>query len=60
MLAELFLEMIDYFGWNEFLVVYEDNESLVRLGEFLKGVDAKRFKQILVERLDPSDEGNYR
>lgn len=59
-LSELFLEMIDYFNWKSFVVLYEDNDSLVRLGQFLKSVDGGRFKRVLVERLDQTDEGNYR
>lgn len=59
-LSELFLEMIDYFNWKSFMVLYEDNDSLTRLSQFLKSVDAKKFKHILVERLDQTDDGNYR
>lgn len=41
------------------MVLYEDNNSLIRLSEFLKTIDTKKYKRILVERLD-SIEGNYR
>lgn len=59
-LSELHLAMIDYFNWRSFMVLYEDNDSLVRLAEVLKGMNVKKYKSVLLERLDQTDEGNYR
>lgn len=59
-LSELYLGIIDYFKWRSFLILYEDDASLIRLSSFLKGIDGRRYKQILLERLDQTDDGNYR
>lgn len=59
-LNQLFLDVVGYFGWKEFVVLYEDNSSLLRMSELLRGIDNSKFKQVLLERLDWSDENGYR
>lgn len=56
-LSKAFKNLIEYWGWTSFTVLYEDNDGLVRMQEVLKATKGTDMK-ITVRKLDPHVE-NY-
>ncbi|XP_069132310.1 glutamate receptor ionotropic, kainate 2-like isoform X2 [Argopecten irradians] len=57
-LSRAYRELIEYWGWTSFTVLYEDNDGLVRLQEVLKTTKGTDMK-ITVRKLDSNVE-SYR
>ena len=49
------MDVIKKLGWSSFVVIYEDNESLIRISELLR---PKKNLSVEVKQLPNSD--NYR
>ncbi|KAL3882469.1 hypothetical protein ACJMK2_028806, partial [Sinanodonta woodiana] len=51
-LSTAYSDLIRYWGWKRFTVIYEDNEGLIRLQEVLKATEGKDV-QVTVRKLNP-------
>lgn len=51
-LSHAYADLINYWGWKRFTVIYEDDDGLLRLQEVLKATKGSEHK-ITVRRLDP-------
>lgn len=59
LLAKAYWEIIDKWQWKTFTVLYEDDESLLRLSELI--ITAKNEGIVVtVEQLDREGSGSYR
>lgn len=58
-LTRTYLDILDAWDWEEFVILYENNESLKRVFELLKLYDNKGHK-IIVRQLDKNHTGNFR
>jgi hypothetical protein len=58
-LTRVYMEVLDAWNFQDFVVLYENDDSLRRMGELLKGYDSKEH-QIVVRQLDKYQNGNYR
>lgn len=56
-LLEAYLELLLTWNYEEFIVLYDDEESLVKTAEILKLYDGK---QMVLKQLDKHKNGNYR
>ncbi|KAL5010168.1 hypothetical protein ScPMuIL_012473 [Solemya velum] len=56
-LSRAYRDLILYWGWKKFTVLYEDNEGLIRLQEVLKANESEDYK-VTVRKLDTSEK-NY-
>ncbi len=56
------MDVLTALNWKSFVILYEDNEGLVRLQEVLKLNPNKKDKdvKIQVRQLDPGTNGDYR
>ncbi|KAJ8982466.1 hypothetical protein NQ317_000424 [Molorchus minor] len=53
-LTRTYISIIDAWGWKDFVILYENNESLQRVGELLKSYLPAKHR-IVVRRLNPVD-----
>ncbi|KAL4233054.1 hypothetical protein ACF0H5_007740 [Mactra antiquata] len=51
-LSRSYADIINYWGWKQFTIIYEDDDGLLRLQEVLKATKAKDHK-ITVRKIDP-------
>ncbi|XP_036354915.1 glutamate receptor ionotropic, kainate 2-like isoform X2 [Octopus sinensis] len=56
-MGRAYLDLIRYWGWRKFAVLYEDNDGLVRLQEILKATQDNDF-EVTVRKLEMVN-GNY-
>jgi hypothetical protein len=54
-LMQAYADLIEAWGWDKYFVIYEDNESLVRLQDILKESDPEG-RQAFVKQLPPDDD----
>lgn len=59
MLGRAYVEILKAWNWKTFAVLYEDDESLLRISEILKMRDNKDFR-VVVRQLDKDKTQNYR
>jgi hypothetical protein len=52
---QAYADLIEAWGWDKYFVIYEDNESLVRLQDILKESDPEG-RQAFVKQLPPDDD----
>lgn len=58
-MTRTYLDLLDNWNWEDFVILYENNESLKRVHELLKLYNKKGL-YIIVRQLDKSKTGNYR
>lgn len=56
-MSRAYLDLIRYWGWRKFAVLYEDNDGLVRMQEILKATQDNDF-EVTVRKLEMIN-GNY-
>lgn len=56
-LLEAYLELLKTWNYEEFIVLYDDEESLVKIAEILKLYNGQ---QMVLKQLDKHKNGNYR
>lgn len=59
-LSQAFMDLIDAFQWKEFLILYEDNEALIKLQDVLKLSPNDPDMRIIVRQLIPTKDDDYR
>lgn len=58
-LSLAYIDILLKWQWKSFTILYEDDESLLRMSEILKMRDNKDFR-VVVRELDKNGTGNYR
>ena len=53
--VQAYADVIEAWGWNRYVVIYENNESLVRLQDILKASHPET-RQATVKQLPPGDD----
>ncbi|KAK3923037.1 Glutamate receptor ionotropic, kainate 2 [Frankliniella fusca] len=55
--AEILLRLVDVYGWKDFIILYEDDDSLVRVNRLLEKYDPKGYtvtlRQLPAEDMKP-------
>lgn len=59
MLSKAYVEILKAWNWNTFIVLYEDDDSLLRISEILKMRDNKDHR-VVVRQLYKDETGSYR
>ncbi|XP_063906337.1 glutamate receptor ionotropic, kainate 2-like isoform X2 [Zophobas morio] len=58
-LTQVYVDILNAWNYEDFVILYENDDSLKRVGELLKFYDSKGH-QMLVRQLDKYHNGNYR
>lgn len=57
-LKHIYVELVKFFDWKQFTIIYENDESLSRISKLLTMLKSKQ--PISVRQIDPESQGNYR
>jgi hypothetical protein len=57
MYIQAYADIITAWGWDKYIIIYDDDESLIRLQDILKDSEPSR-RQAFVKQLPP--DGDYR
>lgn len=57
-LKNVYVELVNFFNWKKFTIIYENDESLARMSKLLTMLKSK--EPISVRQIDPESQGNYR
>lgn len=58
-LTKTYIDILEAWKWDDFVILYENNESLLRIFGLLEKYDNRGY-QIIVRQLDKYNSGNYR
>ncbi|KAH9493109.1 Serine/threonine-protein kinase grik2 [Bulinus truncatus] len=58
-LSKAYKDAIQYWGWDQFTILYENNDGLTRLQEVLKASDDRKTPQITVRKLEAVTNADY-
>lgn len=60
MLAKAYTDIVRAWGWTNFTILYENDESILRIHELVKMMDGVEIKPVTLHKLDVSEDGTYR
>lgn len=59
-LTQMYIDIITKWDFKDFVILYEDNNSLRRVGRLLKMYRSYKSSKIIIKQLDEVGDGNYR